>query len=90
MRPFLTKEEVTKIWGQELFTQANLRELYLEIIWAKGFKPFECVWEVEEAQLASQLSISKFKEIPILLQEFQKEFPNLDIQAITKKYLQNK
>lgn len=87
MRPFLTKEETLKIWEHELFEDDSLKPLYLEIIGVNGFKPFECVGEVEEAQLASQLSIDNFKEIPPLLEAFKNHFPNIDTDALKEKYL---
>lgn len=87
MRPFLTEEETHSIWEQELYNRNGLENLYKEIIWLEWCKPFECVWEIEEAQLASALAKEKFTKIPRLLEVFETYLPQLDIPTLESKYL---
>ncbi len=87
MRPFISDSEVKDIWWEELFEKKELETLFKEIIWLSGFKPFECVWEIEEAILASQLSQEKFKKIPHLLQILEDENLQENIKLTKEKYL---
>jgi UDP-N-acetyl-alpha-D-muramoyl-L-alanyl-L-glutamate epimerase len=87
MRPFITNEEVKNIWWEELFEKKELETLFKEIIGVSGFKPFECVGEIEEAILASQISQEKFKKIPYLLQILENESIHKNTNMIKEKYL---
>lgn len=71
MRPFITWEETKRIFWEEMYERKDLKELFLEVIWASGIKPFECVGEVEEAQLWVYLSLNKFSKLPYLLELFK-------------------
>lgn len=86
MRPFITSNEVKSIWWEELFEKKELETLFKEIIWMSGFKPFECVWEIEEAILASHLSEEKFTEKPYLL-HLLKTVSLEEKTLLQKKYL---
>ena len=91
LRSFLTHEETTEIFGEELYERDNLQNLFSEIVWISGIKPFECVWEVEEAQLWCFLIIETWKwELPILLRYFSQEFAQYEnkeyISTLKKKY----
>ena len=86
MRPFITNDEVKSIWWEELFEKPELETLFKEIIGVSGFKPFECVGEIDEAILASQLSQEKFTEKPYLLHLLKTLSPE-EITLLQKKYL---
>lgn len=49
---FLPKEEVVKIFGDDLYAKRNLLPLFLRILGTEGFKPLDCVGEPEEMILA--------------------------------------
>lgn len=74
LRPFLTHEETTQIFWEELYQRRDLEKLFLEIIWEQWMKPFECVWEVEEAKLWVYLYLKQFmdSEPPYLLNVFSR------------------
>lgn len=90
LRPFLSEKEVKSIWGKELFDDASLENLYKEIIGLSWFKPFECVGEREEAQLASILSGEKFQKLPYLLKKFHSEISKFDVTGLKNSYLKRK
>jgi hypothetical protein len=65
---FLPAETVTKMFGQNLFENAELLPLYRELWGTEGFKPFECVGTPEEAQAAFYLAKDKpgFAGTPVM------------------------
>lgn len=73
LRPFLTSTETIDIFGEELYNKKELEKLFYEIIWISGIKPFECVWEIQEAQLWVFLFYEKNKWIKnfFLLNKFE-------------------
>jgi len=77
--PFLTREEMTKIFGQDLFDNKNLLETAKELMGEKPMKPLECVGTREESRIASYLSLMKFHQgspnskPPFLLDYFEKK-----------------
>jgi len=89
LRPFLTDSETLQIFWEELYERKDLEPLFLEIIGISGMKPFECVGEVEEAQLAAYMSMEKFEALPYLLQVFEKHMHEIDFQKLTQRYIKN-
>ncbi len=100
LRPFLTKEETIKIFGEELFGKKDLIPLFKKLLWIDGIKPFECVWTNEEMILSLYYSYNIFQEkknstegLPIILKLFQKEIlPKLNnsfIKKLEKKLFSN-
>lgn len=76
LRPFLTDDEVRKIFGKDLFFESNLEELFRELLWISGIKPFECVWTNEEVIYAMYLVLEKElygESLPNILIIFKKE-----------------
>ncbi len=53
---FLSKAELTKMFGKNLFDDASLMPLYKELLGLEGFKPFECVGTPEETKAAFLLA----------------------------------
>ena len=91
LRPFLTHDETLEIFSEELYSRKDLLPLFKEIVWLSGIKPFECVWEIEEAQLWVYLSRKKYwPNLPILLEYFSQnfnEYENIDyFLRLEKKY----
>jgi len=86
LRPFITSQETLQIFGEELYERADLETLFLETIGVSGIKPFECVGEIEEAQLAAYMSREKFDTLPYLLQVFQEKTADIDFKSLKKLY----
>jgi len=88
LRPFLSVDETMEIFWEELFENPELKKLFLEIIGATWIKPFECIWEIEEAQLWCHMSLEKFswQKTPYLLEIFQKHHSETNFNILRKKY----
>jgi len=76
--PFLGKEKMTGIFGQDLFANADLLETVKELTGEKPSKPLECVGERKESLAAFYLSLIKAKEgsekkMPVLLEYFERK-----------------
>ena len=56
---FLPKDKVTKIFGQNLYANPKLLNLFLELLGEKNFKPFDCVGEPNEVKAAMLLSLKQ-------------------------------
>jgi hypothetical protein len=52
LAPFLPRERLTAIFGTDLLADPAQLEGYRELLGLTGFKPFECVGEIEESQVA--------------------------------------
>lgn len=92
LRPFLTSQEIISIFWKELYEDISLEQLFRELIWISGIKPFECVGTNEEVILAMYMSLEKFpKKLPFILEIFQKEVQSKmsidDFEKIRKKVL---
>lgn len=60
LAPFLSKEELVRIFGKNMFADASLIPLFADILGFGMQKPFDCVGTFEEAQVALHLSAEKF------------------------------
>ncbi|MDP3988606.1 MAG: hypothetical protein Q8P80_05705 [Candidatus Levybacteria bacterium] len=71
---FLTKEEVLKIFGKNLFDEEKLLGVFKELLGMEKFKPFECVGTKEETKYAMYLVSKKgeFSNDPAI-KMFEKE-----------------
>ncbi len=58
---FLSKKELVKIFGKNLYGEKDLLPLFKDILGFGKIKPFDCVGTFEEAQTAMYLSKNKFK-----------------------------
>jgi UDP-N-acetyl-alpha-D-muramoyl-L-alanyl-L-glutamate epimerase len=52
LAPFLPRERLTGIFGADLLADPAQLQGYRELLGLTGFKPFECVGEIEESQVA--------------------------------------
>ena len=52
LAPFLPRERLTAIFGKDMLADAAQLQGYRELLGLTGFKPFECVGEIEESQVA--------------------------------------
>lgn len=75
--PFVPYEQMTAIWGSDIFTKPEIVSFIRELVGLGKQKPFECVGTKEEAKLALALSISRYqnlgKEAPKALLDIEKE-----------------
>lgn len=82
LSPFLYKEKLINIFGEDLFEKESLLLTFQEIIGETGVKPFECVGSYMEARYALSKTIKQIKQddLPYLL-KYYKEHYALDISS---------
>lgn len=87
LSPFLSKNEIVNIFGQDLYEREDLLNTFIEIVGYSDTKPFECVGTYEEARYAVSLVIKNYEgELPYLLKYYKDCFPlELDGSEL-KKY----
>lgn len=56
LSPFVERERLIALFSSNLFSDARLQTIWEELLGIKGVKPFECVGEVEEINLALQMA----------------------------------
>ncbi len=72
LSPFLQPSELVKIFGKNLFEDAELIPVLKELSGEAGVKPFECVGTVDEVNTALKMSLEKYPEpLPPLLKYYQ-------------------
>lgn len=76
LSPFLYKDELINIFGQDLFEREDLLDTFKELIGVTEVKPFECVGTINEAKYAVSLLIDKLdkKRLPFLLNYYYKNY----------------
>jgi len=75
LSPFLNKEELTEIFGQDLYERQDLLDIFIEIIGYSNAKPFDCVGTYEEARYAVSQVIEKNNDkLPLLLQYYKDNY----------------
>lgn len=79
--PFLYKDKLVNIFGEDLFTKESLLNIFLELLGYSETKPFECVGTYSEVRFATSLTIKKIlkdnNELPFLLNYYYENY-NLD------------
>lgn len=81
LSPFLYKEELVSIFGQDLYEREDLLDTFKEILGYSDTKPFECVGTYSEARYAVSLLINKLEcNLPYLL-EYYKENYKLELDG---------
>jgi UDP-N-acetyl-alpha-D-muramoyl-L-alanyl-L-glutamate epimerase len=83
LAPFVPKEKLVKIFGENLFGKAELKGLFRELLGYQDIKPFECVGTFEEMLAALAMSYEKgdYADSPIM-RMFEKEMLP-DLKSIT-------
>lgn len=75
LSPFLTMQELKKIFGKDLLNDSKMMEYFIELIGQSEHKPFECVGSIDEVNLAVSLAIRKLEregaELPLLFREYK-------------------
>ena len=76
LSPFLKKEELINIFGEELFAKEDLLETFLELIGKSKHKPFECVGTYEEVNYSICKTINNYEgNLPYLLDYYKNNYP---------------
>lgn len=79
LSPFLYKDEIVEIFGEDLYEREDLLESFKEILGYSLTKPFECVGTYSEARYAVSLLIDKLDKnnLPYLLKYY---FDNYELE----------
>ena len=91
LSPFLYKEKLVNIFGEDLFEKESLLKTFIELTGNGETKPFDCVGTYQEVNFAVSKTIQnsqdKGLELPILLKYFKDNFGVVDTtNDITKLY----
>jgi len=71
LAPFLSEEEMRKIFGRNLLEDMELDKYYRELTGLDKTKPFECVGTRDEVKEAVKMIVDKYKEnVPDLLVKY--------------------
>lgn len=93
LSPFLYKEKLVSIFGEDLFDRQDLLETFIELTGYGETKPFECVGTYEEVCFAISKTIANLgeNELPYLLKYYKDNFKlsNLEIDLIKNYYPEN-
>lgn len=92
LSPFLYKEKLVKIFGEDLFEREDLLTTFVELTGNGETKPFECVGTYEEVCFALSKTISnvesqKTTNLPYLLKYYKDNFKLSNLENdLTKNY----
>ena len=76
LSPFLSREELIQIFGEDLYLREDLLETFKELLGYSTNKPFECVGTYDEVKYAVSLVISNYSyELPYLLRYYKDNYP---------------
>lgn len=76
LSPFLYKEKLVDIFGEDLYENKDLLNIFLELSGYSETKPFECVGTYSEVRYAISLIINKLgNDLPYLLKYYKECFP---------------
>ena len=76
LSPFLKREELIDIFGEDLFEKESLKDTFIELCGFGEIKPFECVGTYEEVQYAVSEVIrqNEGKDLPYLIQYYKDNY----------------
>ena len=78
LAPFLEKKQLLEIFDKNLLDDLSQKQGFEELLGIKGFKPFECVGEIQESQMAFNLIKNKADwQNDTLIQAFSQNVPEL-------------
>jgi len=68
LSPFLTNQQLVKIFGKNLYEDEKLLEIFRELTGLSDVKPFECVGTIDEVNVALNTTIRNYNDqLPFLL-----------------------
>lgn len=75
LSPFLYKDELINIFGNDLYENKDLLETFIELLGYSKTKPFECVGTYNEVRYAVSLTIKKLNNnLPYLLKYYKDNY----------------
>ena len=91
LSPFLYKEKLINIFGEDLFEKKELLEIFNQLTGNGDVKPFDCVGTFEEVNYAICKTIENIElndeKLPYLLDYYKNNFQSVDTSIdITKRY----
>ncbi len=91
LSPYLCKDKLVKIFGEDLFEKSNLLTTFIELTGNGETKPFDCVGTFDEVNFAISKTIENIeneqKELPFLLAYYKENYDLVDTtNDITKMY----
>jgi len=87
LSPFLYKDELVSIFGEDLFNKEELLETFLELLGRGEHKPFECVGTIDEMNYAINETINNLDgELPFLLKYFKDNNLNMNVSNPLMEY----
>ncbi len=91
LSPYLYKEKLIKIFGEDLFEKSDLLDIFLELTGNKEVKPFDCVGTFEEVNFAVSKTIENLEktksDLPYLLKYYKNNYELVNTKNdITKRY----
>ena len=91
LSPYLYKEKLVKIFGEDMFENKGLLKTFLELTGNGETKPFDCVGTFEEVNFAISKTIenleNKKEQLPYLLKYYKENYNLVDTKNdITKRY----
>lgn len=80
LSPFLYKEKLVEIFGEDLFEKESLLGTFIELCGYGETKPFECVGTYQEIKYAITKTIENIKEneLPYLLKYYDENFEKIN------------
>jgi len=86
LSPFLYKDKLINIFGEDLFEKEELLETFIELCGYGETKPFECVGTYDEIRYAVTIAIKNINgELPFLLKYYEEKF-ELSTKDMLKYY----
>ena len=84
LSPFLYKEQLINIFGEDLFENKDLLKTFIELTGNGNNKPFECVGTYEEICFAINKTISNLhsKNLPYLLEYYKNNYNLVDMNLL--------
>ena len=83
LSPFLYKEKLVKIFGEDLFEREDLLQTFIELCGYGEIKPFECVGTYDEIKYAITETIKKVDgKLPVLLEYYNNNFEKSNINLL--------
>ncbi len=85
LSPFLKKEELLSIFGENLYEKEELLPTFLELLGYAERKPFECVGTTGEVRYAVMQAMKEYKDT-YLLKYYQEHYPLEETIDYTKAF----
>lgn len=83
LSPFLYKEKIVNIFGEDLFEKENLLTTFIELCGYAENKPFECVGTYQEIRYAISKTIQNIDgELPFLLKYYKDNFEMIECNIL--------